>query len=445
MPKIMAKAEVIDALLEFYKDDLEKIRFSPITGAQLPPGSRYAETCRLGLGLYKPQIAFFWGKDIAFSHLDMYRPYIRRTGRRAIVIAKSLKTKTPETIGLPNVPVFMAKHDFRASRDLAGITSLDTVFHITEAAENYAFIKNFPNYIHVYANHSDSDKHASITRSAAAYDFVLAADRVSMLRYAQAALPIPQEKFAVIGGAPIEGVEVAESFGEIRKVLYTPTWEGHSETVNFSSLHKIADKLVSLNTGKYTLRYRPHPGMGKNSKTHKELSAEIRKAVAAEGKSDKAGDFNWSDVILSDISGVMTEYLFTRKPIIVPIGGEDDWVRHYLAETNLSNFVYLWEYETQDFDEIVRIATQDPLRAKRLARREELFYGTRSIDELCGLFEQALGLFEHVRAQRALLSSQIRRQSMVSHGFFEAMPESPELRDVVQQVRAGTMILQHPM
>jgi len=445
MPRIMSTASAIDDLLEFYKVDLEKIRFSPITGAHLPSGSKYAEACRLGLALYKPQVAFFWGKDIAFSHLDMYRPYINRTSRRAIVIAKSLKTKTPENINLSNVPVFLTQHDFRASRDLAGITSLDTVLHITEANENYAFIKNFPNYIHVYANHSDSDKHASITRSAAAYDFVLAADRISMLRYAQAALPVPQEKLAIIGGAPIEGVKVAEGFGEITNVLYTPTWEGHSETVNFSSIHKIADKVIALMASGYKLRYRPHPGTGKNSSTHKKLSAKIQNAVAAESKTSKADDFNWSDVILSDISGVMTEYLFTRKPIIIPIGGQDDWVRHYLAETNLSDFVYLWEYETQEFEEIVKIARADPLREKRLARREELFYGARSVDELCGMFEKALSLFEQVRAMRALQTSRIRRQSMVSNDLFEATPEDPALRDIVQNVRAGTLILQYPM
>ena len=441
MPKVMSDAEIIDALRTFYATDLEESRRSPITGALMPEKSHHSEIGRLSLGIYKPQVALFWGKDIAFSQLDIYRPYLKRTRQRAIIIAKSLKTKTPESIELPNTPVFVNSEGFKPSADIFGIKSLDTILHITESGENYAFIKGFPNFIHVYANHGDSDKHSNAVRTATVYDFVMVAGRASMLRFPQAGLAVPQEKFVAIGGTPIEGVEVVEKTVKIRNILYAPTWEGHQEAVNFSSVHKVAASVISLSAKGYQMRFRPHPGLGKRSTLHKALSSDIRAATTFDSRTDKASDFNWSDLIVSDISGVMSEYLFTGKPIVVPVGGADDWVRHYLTETSLNDFIYLWNCETQDFDDVARLVAQDPLREQRLARREEMFLGARSVEALCRHFDQALDLFGQVRAQRAKLSPRIRREAMIDDELFCATPPDPALAEIVQQIRAGTLIL----
>ena len=62
---------------------------------------------------------------------------------------------------------------------------------------------------------------------------------------------------------------------------------------------------------------RPHPVTGRRRPELIELRDALYAAGVRQGRT-KAEDFTEADVMISDISGVTAEFLFTEKPIVMP-------------------------------------------------------------------------------------------------------------------------------
>jgi len=247
-------------------------------------------------------------------------------------------------------------------------------------------VKSWPHVTHVFPNHGDSDKHSSSSRTTMIYDFAFVADGRSMSRFMSAGMDMSPERFLLVGGAVVDGVEAVTSGATgSRKFLYAPTWEGHSDVVNFSSIGKIDESIVEA-TNHAAVRFRPHPGLGTRLTDIAKSRDSIKRSM--EPRSTKADDFNWADVLIADNSGVISEFLFTRKPIIVPV--PNDWVGEYVRSTDLRDFVYLWDYVSTPFEEIKELAAQDPLRESRVRRANQLYDGIESADDSARLFDRAL-------------------------------------------------------
>jgi hypothetical protein len=136
------------------------------------------------------------------------------------------------------------------------------------------------------------------------------------------------------------------------------------------------------------------------------------------------------------VSGVLSEYLFTKKPLIVPVGDDDDWLSAYFKKTGLGDYVYAWRYNELSLQDMLSSIVVDPLRDSRIERREALYHGANSIDELSTLFDNALEMCSLAQKQKAL-----RVQRPVSTLNFSDTPEDAELAKVVKKIRAGTLIV----
>ncbi|MDR6757612.1 hypothetical protein J2Y48_002909 [Mycoplana sp. BE70] len=440
MTQTYKETRQIDALLEFYADDIRQTLKSGLTGAELPPpATRYGQAQWLSLCLYKPQVGLVWGSDIAFSQLDMYLPYLRRSKKRFAIFAKSLKGKQIEAVKA-QAPTFVVSPDFVPRLALPSVPSLSTLLFITDKAENFNYIRGNPQCIHVFAGHGESDKHSSNSRLVRAYDFVFVANQNSVERFQRAGIDLNPNRFLVTGGAPIEGVEPAPVSGPFRKILYAPTWEGHGVDRNYSSAGKISDALQTYTRQGGKLRFRPHPGMGTKLTSMKAIK-ELFVSLLAGEKTKKAGDFNWSDVLISDISGVVAEYLFTNKPIIIPVGPKGDWLRDYIEATPLQKYAYLWPYTEMNLQEMLDSIANDPMKEARLEYRNSLYYGAEDIDQLCAMFEQAIELCMAQHRQLTLRSPRYFAASRESVTWFNTLPEDEELQRIVKGIKAGKLIL----
>lgn len=440
MTKIYGETRQIDALLEFYADDIRQSLKSGLTGAELPPpATRHGKAQWLSLCLYKPQVGLVWGSDISFSQLDIYLPYLRRSKKRFAIFAKTLKGKSVESVKA-KAPTFVVSPDFVPRLAIPSVPSLGTLLFITDKAENFNYIRGNPQCVHVFAGHGESDKHSSNSRLVQAYDFVLAANQSSVERFQRAGIDINPNRFLIVGGAPIEGVKPSDPVGPFRNVLYAPTWEGHGVDRNYSSAGKISDALQAYTRQGGLLRFRPHPGMGTKLTSMKAIR-ELFASILAKEKSKKFEDFNWSDVLVSDISGVVAEYLFTNKPIVIPVGPRGDWLREYIEATPLRNYAYLWPYGESSLQEMLASIANDPMKEARLAHRNSLYYNAQDVDQLCTMFEQAISLCAAHQRQLILRNPRYFASARESEGWFKALPEDEELQAVVKDVRAGKLIL----
>src|SRR5690606_7646724 len=114
-------------------------------------------------------------------------------------------------------------------------------------------------------------------------------------------------------------------------VLYAPTWRGYSEDVNYCSL-PVAKKLVKalLERG-VTVILREHPFTSTDAASSRQLH-ELQRMLAADaqrtGRQHVYGPaattemsivdcFNRADVLISDVSSVVSDFLFSEKPFAI--------------------------------------------------------------------------------------------------------------------------------
>lgn len=427
----------VDGLTELYEKDLNEILVSVRTGATTSlPKTVTARAQLLNMLIYQPEFILVFGGQIAFSHLDVYRSYLKRTNRRFAIIVGGLKGKTVSQLKLDDVPVYIHDDDFNPIAYLTTISSLNALLYVSHKPYNFRVISRSKTLIHTYSGHGQSDKHTADFSLASAFDYILRTDTASTHRFYDADLSLSPSRFLLTGGAPVEGVKFPKRTSKFKKILYTPTWEGHDLDVDFSSIADISDQIIERAAVENTIAYRSHPAIGNRDPSIKDLSNTI-KAVAKTFLS-KAKAFNWSDAILTDISGVLPEYLFTGKPIIIPVSRKS-WKFKYLDKTDLPKYCYIWVMEDATLPRFLKSIAKDPLKEARLKRRSERFLGSSTIDELCLHFERALDFMEQARYQRGLKI--LSQAPNTDKGLFAVPPEDHPLAKTVADIRSGKKIL----
>jgi CDP-glycerol glycerophosphotransferase (TagB/SpsB family) len=200
---------------------------------------------------------------------------------------------------------------------------------------------------------------------------------------------IPRDKFVIVGRPQVESIKVAETHVRDRAdkiVLYTPTWTGHYSDVNYCSL-PIGDELVRhLLAREIIVILRAHPYTAKNPESARQL-ARIEARLAQDrsrtgkphlwgtetvGKMSLVDCINRCDAMISDVSGVISDFLYSGKPfaMVDTVNQREQFVENfpiaragYVLNVDLSNME-----ETLDL-----LLDMDPLEeARRKIRTEYL-------------------------------------------------------------------------
>jgi hypothetical protein len=96
--------------------------------------------------------------------------------------------------------------------------------------------------------------------------------------------------------------------------------------------------------------------------------------------------------MMSDVSGVTAEFLFTEKPVLMPVTtnvadrGKD-------ARTLAHEYPWAYQWNVADQDLLALLdglASRDPLRDRRASLARAMYRGHRSIDEAARTFDTAL-------------------------------------------------------
>jgi hypothetical protein len=334
-----------------------------------------------------PQLALIFPDHIATSQLAIWEPYLLASGFSACVCAKTCAGKKVSS----KLPIFYQDEGLTIS-SLGKLSSIKVFLYVTNRPNNFNYLSKYPHIKHVFVGHGDSEKAASASRFSKVYDYLLVADDNAYMRYIKNKVELPRSSFIMMGAPTLPGLNLRAEKSSLQNILYAPTFEGKSDPANYSSLSKVAAALEeTARQGAFKFCFRPHPGTGQRLADYEGIKNQLKAAINPEATPKlKIEQFNWSDAIVTDISGVLSEFLFTGKPIIIPASEKDELVLTTIRTTDLQRYVYVWDYTRAPLDSFLATIADDPLFKQRHQIRHAKFAGASTFEESSAKFCQAM-------------------------------------------------------
>jgi hypothetical protein len=336
---------------------------------------RYRSGCaevRAAIDALAPRIAMpYAGK--AGHHIGMWSPWIDRTGIPWVVVARTRALFEQLSEMYPTTPIVQG--DIPASVRVA--------LYPHGAASNTEFIQA-SDATHVFLGHGDSDKPLSASDRVLAYDVVAVAGQAAIDRFAAAGLVVPDEKIRAIGRPQTEGIEAgAARMPRNPTVLYAPTWRHADDSLNVSSL-AVADRIVqSLLDRGCTVAFRRHFA-GQNHAEAEAMIVRVTEMLEADHARTKRPHwwgteamerplveaFNDADAMVSDISGIVVDFMASEKPLVMYAAQFDD-PDAFRAAHPTAQAAYVIDRHLTQLDAALDAALRDdPLAAARRARAD---------------------------------------------------------------------------
>jgi CDP-glycerol:poly(glycerophosphate) glycerophosphotransferase len=315
--------------------------------------------------------------------------------------------------GVTGAPVVYAPE--MASVDACVVESLAAAFYVNNGAKNTHGVR-FGELTHIFLNHGDSDKVSSFNPVTAMYDRVFVAGQAGIDRYIHHGVDIPRHKFRIVGRPQVAAVRPPERpVDQVSEpvVLYAPTWTGHYTDANYCSLPIATTIVEALLDRGATVILRHHPYTTRNRADAARL-ADVHRLLAADaartGRRHRWGDaatvhmslvdcFNASDALISDVSSVASEYLYSEKPFAVTD----------MAGTGGEPVGYVVDQRASNLDDVLdRLLKTDPDRPDRL-RAKAYYLGEFPRDRYAAAFTTEARRYLRAEVSSANSSSHRRR------------------------------------
>ena len=256
--------------------------------------------------------------------LNQWLPALDSMSKRAIIVVREDNNLGP--IGRTELPVLYAPQ----TRDVEQLVlpSIRMAFYLANAGRN-VHLQREPAIKHLFLNHGDSDKSTSANPVSRVYDEVWVAGEAAIDRYHAAGVDIPTDHFAIVGRPQVDPLVVGPLPGPTRHLLYAPTFEGYYQEANYSSLEVMGVELVRQVLAlrpDLGIIFKPHPSTGVQRAGMRAARAQINALLRTSHRHVVADDhpgmtlndcFDRADVLVSDISSVVTDFLHTERPILI--------------------------------------------------------------------------------------------------------------------------------
>lgn len=267
------------------------------------------------------------------------------------------------------------------------VPSLTVAFYLAFGERNGQLQLN-PRLKHVMLLHGESDKATSANNLARGMSEVWVAGEVAVDRYLNAGVDLPRERFAIVGRPQAAELPVGPTGNEHPIVLYAPTFEGYYDHTYYTSLNRMGVRMVRKLLRDYPdLRvwFRPHPASGVRLPEMLTAITEINTILRRAGRGHRVtADDDLSlteclasaDILISDISSVATDYLYTERPVITanPMGlSQADFVGTFPTQASS----YLIGANLEGMNQAIDLALgEDPLSAARIAMKKRVLGDT---------------------------------------------------------------------
>jgi len=313
---IIAAVVVVDAVR--VRRDTPRLTTSELVGAEL--ARREAE------------VVFYYSRPEPVGYIaNVWMPVLERLDRRIVVIAR--EQYNADLVETDLLPVVCVPDPTDLERVVPSCTRL--AMYPSNVAKNNHLIRQ-PGIVDVFVGHGDSDKGGSATTLTRIYDEAWVSGPAARERYAVEQVGVRDDQIREIGRpqlaeirrvvartAPLD--ELAEP--GVTTVLYAPTREGYFAAWQYSSVlaqgRAILESLLTM--PRVHVLFKPHPGTGTDDPRFGAEADQLRELVLAAGEPHELVDsteglyaaFNRADVLVSDISSVITDFLASGKPYVV--------------------------------------------------------------------------------------------------------------------------------
>ncbi len=311
--------------------------------------------------------------------VNQWLPAFDEQPRNGLIVVREASQLAP--LDATRLPVCYAP----TTRDVEQLVlpGVRAAFYLAYGERNATLLRD-PRLKHVMLAHGDSDKATSANALIRAFDETWVAGQAGIDRFAAAGIDLGPERFAVIGRPQAAGLPVGPTGQQPQVLLYAPTFEGYYEQTTHSSLDVMGVDLVRRLLAEHRevqVWFRPHPASGVVRPSMLAAIAEISELLAdapgghvvAVGEGFSLTDaLVRADVLVSDISSVISDFLNTERPVIVcdPDGlPREAFVSRYPSQAGS----YLLHPGLAELDEVLAAALgDDPLRAKRLEMKRHV-------------------------------------------------------------------------
>jgi len=281
---------------------------------------------------FKPKFAFYFsGGDLETPmHYLVWKKYLDGLDTPYVIILRERKHLAFfQTKEYKDIPVLLVT----SGKGIGDVipTSVSTIFYANNGFKNLELINARPELRHVQLLHGDSDKPSSYSPVVRCYTDLFVSGQMAIDRYAANGVSLNHVLTTVVGRPQTEDIKVVEDRGEKDEITiaYMPTWLGYHEEARFSSLEQspqiIRDVLNHDFGTKVHILFKAHPMSYKDPNAAVYFN-QIKEAIAASPKNtaeivdinvDAITLFNRSDVLIADISSVVIDFLYSKKPYLI--------------------------------------------------------------------------------------------------------------------------------
>lgn len=216
--------------------------------------------------------------------------------------------------------------------EVCNLPSLKLIMYVNNARENTEVVR-FPHLVHAQLMHGDSEKTASFNPVSGMFTKIFVAGQAGIDRYERNGVMVHPAKFEIVGRPQLQAMDVID--GPVKPerptVLVAPTWGGSALGEQLSSLSTNPEVVKHLISQGARVVFRPHP-FCKNTAEGQASIKQVQSLLAADNAANKTGHVygeaaeaqitvneasNMSDMIVSDLSGIMSDWLFSLKPYLL--------------------------------------------------------------------------------------------------------------------------------
>ncbi|CNE15598.1 CDP-Glycerol:Poly(glycerophosphate) glycerophosphotransferase [Mycobacterium tuberculosis] len=349
-------------------------------------GNRVGRKVQRLVSAYKPEVVlYFTGRAVNCYQANMWLETLERLDRKAMVLVRS--AEVVGALAPTRLPVVCISR----AEDMMNFdwSTVRVALYTGNTGKNLHLLRE-PDIKHVFVGHGDSDKDSSSNPVSKIFDEVWVAGPAGRDRYLNSDAGVRDEAIVEVGRPQLAGISAEPTGNAVPTVLYAPTWEGWDSEHSYCSLLGMGEKIIGtlLEQGAgLRVIYRPHPYTGTRmaaaQAAHERVIAMIEQAnrtgpgghrVVTGAEASLHDCFNQSDMLITDISSVISDYMPSLKPYVVsnPHGMDESVFR---TEFPSASAAYLLGPDCAELPDILAVAAtpgQDPLAAERRVLRDYL-------------------------------------------------------------------------
>ncbi|MEO0313392.1 MAG: hypothetical protein RL140_622 [Actinomycetota bacterium] len=274
---------------------------------------------------YSSQVRFatvFDGSVSSLYQLKLWLPVFEQVGEPFDVILRN-----PDLVE-PVRKLTKAKvHLLEKFESIPNNTNLKLIFYVNNSPYNSDAAK-FPGITHVQLLHGDSEKTASFNPVTGMFTKIWVSGQAAVDRYERNGVLIHPSKFVLVGRPQLEGIKQSPAKAPKRKtVLIAPTWGGSADGEVYTSLALAPANARDLIRLGHRVVFRPHP-FSHRDPADRAIIEQVWALLKADGKDHLYGPaaesqltvtecINLCDVMISDLSGIVSDWLYSLKPYLL--------------------------------------------------------------------------------------------------------------------------------